>query len=969
MRVKSRIYLTLVVNLLFIIMIDLLVMFNRTGAAVANTNKSISLNINDEEKTNFYLDYKTKHFLKMISLKEKMLKQMIRNIAEEMQARGQDKQILDDIGFDPTHAQGDVFWDEYNSEIQTIKEIVFELEKLELVFQRKDDFKLLNEIENVKNELRSALGNYQSETKDLSNQEIAQKFNEYSAETDSVLKIYDFLAKIQKNAFNVGDEKILKYWEQQKTRIINILEEIRIAGTAPDNVVQDYIEEATAIGEILRQIDQLKFFVDDDSNTSLDIKQLQTKIVGGLDERMLKLFGIPQPQDSSKIIIADYYKDWKEKKISAYQLRYTKCRNVINNLITSATVEECNRMFENEISDAFLNYAGAEYELAGMQLKRIYNIYSSFCPNLDNVIFYGSEANYAMLYYDSAAEGFLNILENYPNSMFRDQCYLRLLEISFTFNEHNKFFEFYDKLSEFKNINKEDKNKADYLAANLMAHLRRFDAANGLLKNIDSKSKYFAKAQYLRGLVLANLNEYRGAKKSYKILTDNKKLSRTDINISKIAQESLLKLGYVHFGKGEYEKALSKFTLISQGFSKYNNSFFDQSWESLKQSQYDFGVNLVELQCFNYLMSNYAYEGSVLSAFCKRVQQRSQAALPDLQYVTNSKQITDQAKEYGDERNKISQKLDRLKILEANILERQNNHIYPKIVKLRALIKKASTSFRYRGTISSRVLEKYNNERKLFVKQVEEFNKIIKFADDQINKELLTKAVKQQNRLVDILSKYQLEPPVFYATDFFDNPLATKDGGIIYRQGVVEKLVHELITEKRSVQKDLDIIAALAQIQDNNTKIDVYEDLEILKENFEELNNQLSSFQVWLVTHKSEDIKTQGERRANFSGFSVNDDIISQSSEQNENIIRLSENVSKIVALLKKKKRELEQSIVRFDKKMKKVQKEIEQENVRLEKLEKEKYFQELYFETKTSESEHETLEEKNIFNFQKNDK
>ena len=314
MRVKSRIYLTLVVNLLFIIMIDLLVMFNRTGAAVANTNKSISLNINDEEKTNFYLDYKTKHFLKKMSLKEKMLTQMFRNAAEEMQARGQDRQLLDDIGFDPTQSKGDVVWDENISEIQMIKEIVFELEKLELVFQRKDDLILLNEIENVKNELRHALGNSQSETKDLSDQEITQKFMEYSAETDSFLKIYDSLDKIQKDALNAGEKKVIKHCEQQKTRIINILEKIRLAGTAPDNAVQDYIKEATAIGEILRQTDQLKFFVDEDSYTLLDISQLHTKIVAGLDERMLLFFGIPQPEDSSQTKIADYFKDWKEKK-------------------------------------------------------------------------------------------------------------------------------------------------------------------------------------------------------------------------------------------------------------------------------------------------------------------------------------------------------------------------------------------------------------------------------------------------------------------------------------------------------------------------------------------------------------------------------------------------------------------------------------------------------------------------------
>ena len=387
---------------------------------------------------------------------------------------------------------------------------------------------------------------------------------------------------------------------------------------------------------------------------------------------------------------------------------------------------------------------------------------------------------------------------------------------------------------------------------------------------------------------------------------------------------------------------------------------------SLKSSQYNFVANKVELLCHNYLMSNYAYEGSVLSTHCKRAQQRTLDAPHDLQHVTNLKQIHDQVKEYEKQRNKIFQQLDGLATLEERILHRQNKHLYPMVAKLRALIKVALTSFRYRGAVSSCVLEQYNNERKLIVKQVDEFAKIIKFADDQNNKELMINGLKQGNRFVAILNNYQLKPHASNVSYYLDNPLATEEGGIIYRRGVVEKLVKELITEKISIQKDVDIMAALAQIQNKNTKIDVTGDLEILIENFDDLNNQLNSFQVWLANHKIENETIRYDHRTYFSGSGVSDINVAQRKKQNQKIIELSKNVSKIETILEKKKRKLEQRIARFDKKMKKIQEEMVRENIRLEKLEKEKYFQEQYFETKTRETEIESIENENYLNIQK---
>ena len=955
MGVKNKIFRTLVKKL-FIITIGLLLVVNVSLAGFVQRDNPGDSNINYQSKIKFYLDLKTKIFLKKISVKEKMLTQMIRNIAEEMQARDTDKQILNDVEFDLVYDTGERIMLEYNSETNAIKDIIFELEKLEFVVQRQDDLKLLNELEKVKDQLMDAPGDDQFEN--LSDQEISQKINHYSKEISTILNIYNSIVAFQKRASNLGDEEIVKLLEQQKTQIINILEENRLAVPGIENVVQDYIKDAASIINILKQINPLKVFVENDSSAFEDVDQVQANIVAGLDERILNLIGATRQEDLSGRTITDFFKNWKSKKIAEYQLRYTKYRIFKDKLFNSSTSEERNRMLENEISDALLNFGEAEYELAGMQLKHIFYTYSYYYPNLDGVIFYQAEANYANFYYDSASKCYLTIIENFPNSKFLGQCYLRLATISYTFSEQKKFFEYYNKLDEFKDINKEDKNRVDFLAASLLTHLHRFDTANEILKNFDRKSKYFPMAQYLHGMVFTNLNEYDEAKKTYKKLVSNKRYSNADINISIIKNESLLKLGYIHYKNGEYEKALSCFTQISKGFQKYENSLINQPGSNLKNDQYDSVVNKIELLCNNFLLSNYAYEGFVLSAFCKRAQQSPREGLEDVQNVAKSKQILDPVRKYYKKRSKILQQLDELKILEERILQRQNKQLYPIAAKIQALINDALTSFRYRGAVSSRMLAEYNNGRKKVVRQIKTFDKIIKFIEEQNNREQLANAVQQGKALMIVLGEYQLKQSMSNSSYFLDNPLAPKEGAIIYRYGIVDQLFNELIIEDRSAQKNMEAIANLVQSQNKELGIELTLNLEILAEDFVDTNNHLSRFQVWLANHKIKDAETQSNGWANNNAFVFKDINFILLKEQTGKLIELTEIISKIEHVLDSKKNDLEANITRYNRELKKMQKEMEKEITRLQKIEKEKYFQEIYFETKTREIDTKSIEE-----------
>ncbi len=923
--------------------------------------------IDFESRLRFYLDLKTKRFLRKMAVKEAALLEMIRNVTDEVQARGKTGAREGDFGFDLVYGKSNQILAEFDAEIETIKNIVKELDKLERTIQRMDDLKMLKEVEQIKDGLLSALDDQKLATKKLTKQQVARMIEDYSSEINRILKIYEDIELFQKKARGIGDTQIVKQLDIQKQRVIQVLEQSRIAGAAPESVVQNYIEEAASIVEILKQIDELNQQVGADSIFNADAETVRDDIIASVDERILKLFGYQSGSDFSGVTISEYFNAWKSERVAEYKLKLAKYQIVRESLIKSATAKERNRMLEREITNALLAYSEEKYELSELLFKNIYETYASYYPNLDGVIFYRSEANYANHYYDAAMSGYKKLINNFSDSQYVGQSYLRLAMINYTYGLNSEFLTYFDKARQSTGIEAEDLNKLHYIAAHLYVKERRFKDAETVLENVKEGSKYYMAAQYLHGIVLTNLEKFTQAKNVFENLTDQQNYPWTDLNTSIIRNESLLKLGYLHYQRGEFEKASAYFDQVSKGYEGYDSSLLAQAWTNLKQGEYNNAITKVDLICNNYLLSNYTYEALVLSAHCKRIQKRNEEAIEDFRYVTNAQHVLNRVQEYNKEREHILQQLDELEILESQILEHQNERLYPEVVRIRDVINDALRAFRYRGAVSSRLLEEYNDERKILVRQIEEFENIIAFAEERGDKKMKSDALKQRNRLVSVLENYQLEQSVSGVSYFMDYPLATKEGGIIYRRGIVQKLLNELFVEKQRVQDDLQIVAELMSLSENQTRMDASIDLEIIGEELQDLHNQLNQFQVWLANHQIDEVNTDTERWADLSGFGLSDLNYMSYRERINKIASYSKNLNEIDTVLKEKRNNLEQRIWRFDNEVKTIQKEMEAEKIRLEKLEKEKYFQEIYFETKTKEIEQQSaiegLEELNLLN------
>lgn len=942
----------------YILIITALILINgNTIAKVYSERAENWHNVDFETRLKFYLDLKTKRFLQKMSNKENLLVEMIQNVTSEIQSRGKSGIDSIEVGFDLIYGKSDKLLEQYEEEIQSIKKIINELEKLELTVQRIDDLKTLEEVEQLKDHLLFVLDDRKLSNKHLTKEQLAKMIIDYSNEVNHVLKIYEEIDHFQKRATAVGDVEILKQLNQQKQRIIKILEESRIAGPSPDKVVESYIEEAVSVVDILKKIDSLNGKAETDTSQKLNIEDVRNTIIANIDKRILELFGCLDNENFKEMTVSEYFKTWKAKRIAEYQVKLLNYEILRNHLIKTATSDERDRMLEREITNALLNYSGQNYELAEMQFQKIYNAYKDYYSNLDGVIFYKSEANFASHYYDAAQDGYLKIINEYPASRYVGQCYLRLVVISYTYGWHGEFFKYFDKVKDIFTIDREDLNKVNYLAGYLYIQQNLYADAKGALENIKDVSKYYLPAQYLLGILFTNLEKYTQAKQIFEKIINQENYPWTDLDYSIIKNESLLKLGYLHYQRGEYDKASVYFDQISKGYESYDAGLLGMAWTSLKQGQYDNAINKVDLICNNYLLSNYIYEALVLSAHCKRIQNRTDEAITDLRYVADAKYALSRVQEYNEERTRILKQLDELEQIEETVLDHQDKKLYPQVVKIRDLINDALLTFRYRGAVSSRLLEEYHDERKVLIRQIEEFDSIIQYAEQQGNKEMLADAFKQRYRLISMLERYQLNQASSRGDYFVDYPLATKEGGFIYRRGILNKLINDLVFEKQRVQKDLEMAAQLMTLSNEITKMDATIDLEIIEEDLKDLNNQLNQFQVWLANQKIEDIKPETEKWANFSGFGMSDINFVSYRERIEKIGGYQKNLALINDVLREKRQQLEERIRRFDDEVRKIQKEMEAEKIRLEKLEKEKYFQDIYFETKTKEIETEEIE------------
>lgn len=904
-----------------------------------------------DERLKFYLDQQTKDYLVETAAQERLLYENIKNLTTEVKQRGLKGNIKDDAGFGQIYGDMQRLVDNYAAELDAVLAILDEIKSLSRTLETDQREDLVEQFDTLRDSLTTVLESRKlhSEAPKTGSYKTAL-VREYNVEIDSLLRIYKRLEKFERAAVVRNDTAAVRMTKAQMGKLQTVLAGMRTNETSPAATASAYLKEVDQFVALLNQLEKVERPAHASLDKAIDVETLRREIIASLDKNLLKLFGYPSLDPQNKITIEQSLQTWRADRVAAFEVRRTQYTILKRNLIQSGTVKERSRMLNRDLADALLNYAAERYLVAEQQLAKIQEEYGKYFSNWDAVRFYQAECVYARGVLNEAFSAHESVLRDYPESKFRNMMLLRLITIAHVLNRPEPFFKYYQQLeTNASSVEGKILERARYLAGYYNLSLARFGAADSVLGLISTEAKYGLAARYLQGIAQVNRGNSASALVLFKEIISKESLPWSTPAITTIRNNALLKLGFIYYERGELEEALRYFDQVSRGAENYDQTLMGKAWTSLKLGSVEQSLAQIQTLGQSYLISDYTYEAKVLSAHCKRLLDQPEAAMQDLRYVSNAHGILEASRDYNEERAQIVAQMNELERMEREVLERQDASLYEIVARARQNLQATLLNVNYRGPKGDMQGEEFTEERQRILGQLQALDEVIEDAQKMGMAEVAQDALQRRNRLIKTLESYQADRSIEKVNYLVEYPLAIKESGAEYRKEIVGNLMAHLESEQEVIKADIDSLRALAAASNENAA-SLTIDLGILQENLQNLRRRMERFQTWLASYEVEEVQSDFEQWADFSGFGMSDLTLQELDRREHKINVDSRNLTSIDQVLRERRADLEMRIKRFDAEMKRIEEELLEEQVRLDKLEHEKYFENVYFDKSESE-------------------
>jgi len=912
-----------------------------------------------EDRLRFYLDLKTKNFLIEMAGKEMILLQTIENLTAEVRQRGIDGLVNDDAGFNLVYQKTQTLTENYTAELEAVLAMIDEISALSKTLAQERQYALLDKFQNLKSRLVAAIENRELyKIVPATPGHMIGLLKAYHVEVDSLLRIYGRLEKFSRLAEAKGDTAVLPLVAKQKAGILRMVAELKKDSTRTPDLAEAFLKETEQISILLTELDKLEKTATNSLETTVEVETVRRNLVSRMDTRVLQLFGFVKYANLRQPTLDEVFHAWRGERLADYAARSTEYAVMKKRLLETGNAKERGRMLERDLTNALLNYAAERYAVAEQQFDGIIRDYDRYYSSWDAIKFYRAESFYARAIYPAAFESYQQLWQDYPNSKFRGLALLRLLTIAHTLKWEKEFFAYYHALdSAATSFEARLVERGRYVAGYYNLNLQKYSAADIALSMIPASSRYHYAGQYLRGIVQTNLDNLAAAALYFQYIADAGAgvkepivgLALADPTNTLIHNNALMRLGYIHYQRGEFEAAVRYFQKVSRGVENYDQALIGLSWSYLKKGDLDKTIATTGSVLGNYLSSNYQYEAMVLTAHCQRLLNQPEAALKDFRYVTNAHGVLDMAGEYNAERAKILAQLSEVDRMEKTALEHQDTQLYGIVAEVRQTLFGMMHNLGYRSNTGTVMIEEFSEERQGVYRQIQQLDRVVKEANALGLIDVAREAVDRRNRLVQVLETYQADKSIANVNYFIDYPLATKESGAAYRRQVVLNLFKEMAAEQERLKENLATANRLLTAR-GAAQVNVGLDLKAVQEDFKNLKYRMDRFQTWLSTYNIDEVTTGADQWADLSGFGMSDIAFQQINQREQRIDLYSQNLASIDNILRDRKGTLEDMLRLFDKEMRSIEESLLNEQVRLDKLEHETYFKTSYFDKATSE-------------------
>jgi len=643
----------------------------------------------------------------------------------------------------------------------------------------------------------------------------------------------------------------------------------------------------------------------------------------------------------------DIFEKWKYNRILDFMVKYTRYTFLRTRMLRRSTPAQEERMFRRDLKQALESYSRGDFILSRLQLRDILETYSHYLI-MDDILYFTCESSYGLNYFDEAVATYKLLVKRYPNSEFAPKSLVKLIYVYYIYDDFTNLAKTYDQLITIRErVDLESLGTVSYLVGHAYFKAGEYLKAVLSLKNVIQGSSYYYPALYLAAACYSNLDKESLAMDQYRKIVEAKNVGGKDPVLIQIQNNALLKLGLMFFERGEHQRAIGFFNMVSKHHKHYDLSVMGKAWSAYRSGRPGEALQNVEDLMQQSMVSNYAYEAKVLAASSLELLGDSETAVQELKEVY---QLGNRIKSFSTEPSEPSPQLPQNALQRISKLEQKQSvkkEVLDEIDQIRRfldLVKKEEEP--------EEAVHSDNSYQASTQKLTDKITSLDRLEEQARNGQSSFLMEIRQLRSELIQTKYSHTTPHTDKTvSIHEDPLIQQMGAAEYSKYLFRTLLMQTLREKQATRQS---IRESLRLHQDAVERDVFElivQTEIQKQELEDYYNRLNQHEVWLRENFPQEFRVELDQWARFSGYGISSINFSRIKETETRIASISQKVDMLDMVFQAKRKDLDMRINGLLSDVAKIEEQMQKEATKREDQERQKFFKTQYFDRQKQET------------------
>ncbi len=697
--------------------------------------------------------------------------------------------------------------------------------------------------------------------------------------------------------------------------------------------------------------------------------------------------------------IEQLHAEYERLYASEFELTRSDVNMLRQQILQKAGKAAAQKLVERQLELAFKRFKQGEYLSAALQFEDVLSAFQNQFTEWTDVNYYLGLTYARLGDFDNANAKLSDVVKS--GGSYTEKALSELVRLAYIEGSRNRteqYFTDYQAKVAKTSSNEEDYYRTCYYAGATYFHTSDYSKAIAILKTIPATNRFGQSALMLTGHCYANLDDYANATEFLeKAVSYSQSPKGTDPESRrKIADIARLKLAYIAFEQNvnglKARNTVPPISRISTDSDIHDAVLLVSAWSYFKDNNIDTAQAYVDSLLRSHPASDYVFEARTLLGNIRVLdpklsdKDREIYAVDAYNYVANSMEAKYLADRFVLERDSMLTVMEILKDAMRIASYRRDSAAYVRYDAIYQLIdhtvkqngftraaKSTGSSSQYREVINSlvsqlRISEKLlkNAEEKKDTRQVKDLKETIQSTLGDLESVLgfrSNAAILDSGSVDRSFEKLAKQLGDQYASVVIDN-YSTFETQTYFSQNTLPRLISEadsrnrmysvmrekVAKEKQLVQDNLSEIDRLLQLAARQKNQDAELRLKNEKNKLTDYYYRLTDYEMWMLTQNDVEIYADLDVWGDFASYGRNNITYVINTTKSETIQDMARAISQIDNVLRVRKKNYENQIAQLEKEILLKEREIREKELREMRTTSKEFFEEKYFQLKTSE-------------------